>query len=206
LEHERLYPLDAPPKDPSDRELVWTIFNKNFLLPEGEILTESLRKERRKVMAASERHRFGISGCTTVDGVIQVIKLRDSEASCLRHKIHLLDLRRLAIGTPTIETAQEWAKIFNEIRSYRIRLIELVGEAPVGLQRNHGNGGRPATWRTALFTRVNVIAAALDDKPAEVLRELFRRLEDTVRSRSFVKQMLTGFRGWRHRQQGRAGR
>jgi hypothetical protein len=173
------------------------------MLREGQTLTESLRKMRRKVMASSERRKFGIEGCTTVGGVIGVIKLRDSEASRLRREIHLLDVRRSSIDTRTLKAAREWTKVHNEIQEHRMKLLSLVGEAPVGLQRNRGHGGRPATWRTAVFMRINVIAAALDDKPATVLREFFGYLDNTTRSRTFIKHMLAGFRQWRHRQNGK---
>jgi hypothetical protein len=192
--------LEDPPKDPSDRDLFRSFINSAFLLPEGRPLTASLQKKRLELMMASERRRLGVAECTTAEEVVEVGRRRDEEASRLRHEIHVLDVRRSRIDPPTHETAERWVQTYNEIQALRRKQIGLVGEAPVGMARNLGAGGRPATWASALFSRTQVIAAALDERPAVTLRALFAHLEDNDRSRAFVRKMLDRFRQWRHRQ------
>lgn len=197
--------FEGLPEDPPDRELHRSYINSAFLLPDGAILTTSLQTKRLKVMMSSERGRFGIAECTTADEVLQVGKLRDAEASRLRHEIHVLDLRRSRVDPPTSDvTAKRWEQAHNRIQELRRKQIALVGEAPVGMARNRGAGGRPATWATAVFARTQVIADALHAKPVAALRALFAHLEDSGRTRTFLKRMIERFRQWRHRQRDRA--
>lgn len=156
------------------------------------------------VMMASERRRLGLAACTTAEEVLQVGQLRDEEASRLRHEIHLLDMRRSRIDPPTCGTIEPWTQAYNQIQAQRMKLLDLVGEAPVGMARNRGAGGRPATWASALFAWTQAIADALDETPAAVLRALFAHLENSDRTQVFVRKMLGRFRQWRHRQRERA--
>lgn len=199
-------PLEDPPKDPVDRELCRSFINSAFF-PDGKrppIITASIQKKRFDLMMASERRRLGLAACTTAEEVLQVGRVRDEEASRLRHEIHVLDVRRSRIDPPTCETIERWTQAYNQIQARRMKLLELVCEAPVGMARNRGAGGRPATWASALFVWTQAIAHALDEEPATVLRALFAHLENNDRTQAFVRQMLGRFRQWRHRQRERA--
>src|SRR3954463_11213788 len=98
---DRIYPLDAPPKDPPDHQLRRIFFNSHFLLDKDTIPNESFRARQLRLHVSSERRRFGIDKCKTVEDVKLVRKATDAKAARLRHAIHDLDVQRLRLEPVT---------------------------------------------------------------------------------------------------------